>query len=134
MIKYIFILISGMLFSFGLVISNMINPNVVLNFLDIFGDWDPSLIFVMSAALLTSSIGYKIIFKQSSPLFDSKFHTPKIQNFDIKLISGSIIFGIGWGLSGYCPGPIIASLSYGKIEIIAFVLAMLCGFKVSQIL
>ena len=132
MIKYLLILLSGILFSFGLVISTMINPNVVLNFLDVFGTWDPSLIFVMLGALITVAIGFKVIFKQKMPFYEKRFHLPKKQNIDVKLISGAIIFGVGWGLSGYCPGPAIASISYGILEVFFFILAMLIGFKSSQ--
>lgn len=132
MIKYLLILLSGILFSFGLVISTMINPNVVLNFLDVFGTWDPSLIFVMLGALIMVAIGFKVIFKQKMPLYEKRFHLPKKQNIDVKLISGAIIFGVGWGLSGYCPGPAIASISYGILEVFLFILAMLIGFKISQ--
>jgi len=132
MLKYLSIILSGALFSFGLVISTMINPNVVLSFLDIFGTWDPSLIFVMFGALVTVAIGFKFIFKQKSPLYDKNFHLPTKHSIDVKLISGSIIFGVGWGLSGYCPGPVIASISYGTLEIFLFVLAMIIGFKCSQ--
>jgi uncharacterized membrane protein YedE/YeeE len=131
MIKYFLVLLSGILFSLGLVISTMINPNVVLNFLDVFGTWDPSLIFVMFGALITVVIGFKIIFKQQAPLYDKSFHLPKKQNLDVKLISGAIIFGVGWGLSGYCPGPAIANLAYGQSEILLFILAMIIGFKCS---
>ena len=132
MIKYLLILLSGILFSFGLVISTMINPDVVLNFLDVFGTWDPSLIFVMLGALITVAIGFKVIFKQKMPVYEKRFHLPKKQNIDVKLISGAIIFGVGWGLSGYCPGPAIASISYGILEVFLFILAMLIGFKSSQ--
>lgn len=132
MLKYLSILLSGILFGFGLVISTMINPNVVLNFLDIFGTWDPSLIFVMFGALITVALGFKFIFQQQTPLFDLKFHLPTNHSIDVKLISGAIIFGVGWGLSGYCPGPAIASISYGSFEVFVFILAMLIGFKSSQ--
>jgi len=134
MLKYLLVLLSGMIFSFGLVISTMVNPVVVLNFLDVFGTWDPSLIFVMFAALITVAIGFKVILKQQAPLFDKSFHLPKKQNIDAKLISGAIIFGVGWGLSGYCPGPAITNLAYGQFEIFIFILAMFIGFKCSQLL
>jgi len=112
----------------------MINPTVVLNFLDAFGTWDPALIFVMVGALLTVGIGFKVIFKNFTPIFDKKFHIPINNEIDTKLILGSIIFGIGWGLSGYCPGPAIASISYGQFNVFGFIVAMFVGFKVSQLL
>jgi len=131
--KLLLVLISGILFGLGLSFSNMINPTVVLNFLDVFGQWDPSLMFVMAGALITVGLGFKWIFKRKAPLFSDEFHLPKLKNIDQNLVSGAVIFGVGWGLAGYCPGPALASLAYGYMEPIIFCIAMFAGFKCSQL-
>ena len=131
--KLLLVLISGLLFGLGLSLSNMINPTVVLNFLDVFGQWDPSLMFVMGGALITVGIGFKWIFKREKPLFSEQFHLPTLMDIDQNLVSGAVIFGIGWGLAGYCPGPALASLAYGHMEPIIFCVAMFIGFKFSQL-
>jgi len=131
--KLFLVLCSGILFGLGLSISEMVNPTVVLNFLDVFGQWDPSLIFVMGGALITVSAGFHWIFKRQSPLFSEKFHLPKVKDIDSNLIIGAAIFGIGWGLAGYCPGPVIAGLAYAQLEGVLFCFAMFLGFKISQL-
>ena len=109
--KNLFALFSGVLFGFGLAISGMTDTAKVIGFLDLFGNWIPDLIFVMGAAVATTMIGFYFIFKyKSKPLFDTDFNLPLNQTLDRKLILGASIFGIGWGLYGYCPGPAIASL------------------------
>jgi len=131
--KLFLVLCSGILFGLGLSISEMVNPTVVLNFLDVFGQWDPSLIFVMGGALLTVAIGFRWIFIRQKPLFSEKFHLPTAKDIDKNLVVGSAIFGIGWGLAGYCPGPVIAGLAYLQFEPILFCFAMFIGFKISQL-
>ncbi len=127
--------ICGFIFSVGLAISGMLQPQNVLAFLDIFRSWNPSLAFVMVGAIITSAMGYLFIRKISKPLLNNKFHTPNKVYIDKKLIFGSIIFGIGWGLAGYCPGPAIASLGTATENILIYVFSMIIGivlFKASQ--
>ena len=123
----IFVLISGLLFGAGLTISGMVNPAKILNFLDVAGQFDATLIFVMGAGLIVTTIGYQLIFKRSKPLFDSQFHLPKSEIIDFKLVGGAALFGIGWGLSGFCPGPALASLVFGYQQSFIFVAAMIVG-------
>ena len=126
------ILISGLLFGAGVTISGMVNPMKILNFLDIFGPWDATLIFVMGAGLLVTILGYQIIFKRKAPLFATSFRLPTSQDIDAKLLGGAALFGLGWGLSGFCPGPAIASLVFGRTESITFVIAMAVGMIVTK--
>ena len=130
--KLILIFLSGSLFGFGLTISGMLDPSKVQAFLNITQNWDPSLAFVMIGGILTTSIGYYYILKSPSPLYDLNFHIPVIYHIDIKLISGSVLFGIGWGLGGLCPGPAVAILSYGFFPAINFMIAMLIGLFIGK--
>ena len=131
--KNISALICGFLFGLGLAISEMVNPAKVLGFLDITGNWDPSLIFVMAAGLAVTMLTFRFILKQPRPLFESQFHLPsQSKTIDRQLITGAAIFGIGWGLVGYCPGPAIASLAYGQTETVIFLVAMMAGLYVSR--
>jgi len=126
------IFISGLLFGTGLTISGMVNPMKILNFLDIFGPWDATLIFVMGTGLIVTLLGYQIILKRNAPLFASSFKLPTTQDIDAKLIGGAALFGLGWGLSGFCPGPAVASVVFGRAESIAFVIAMAAGMIVTK--
>ena len=123
----IFILLSGLLFGAGLTISGMVNPAKILNFLDLTGQFDATLIFVMVAGLIVTTIGYQLTFKRTKPFFDSKFHLPTSEIIDAKLIGGAAMFGLGWGLSGFCPGPAISSLVFGYQQSFIFVAAMIVG-------
>lgn len=116
---------AGGLFGAGLLVSQMTNPDKVLSFLDILGDWDPSLAFVMGAALLVTLIGYRFVLRRSTPLFEGRFRLPTRTDIDGRLIGGAALFGAGWGLAGLCPGPAMASLSFGGLSVIVFVVAML---------
>ena len=120
-------LLSGTLFGLGLAISGMANPAKVLNFFDIAGSFDPSLAFVMASALPVTFIGYRLILQHRSPLFADTFHLPTARNLDARLIGGSALFGLGWGLSGFCPGPAIASLVTLSAEPVIFIIAMCAG-------
>lgn len=122
--------VAGLLFGAGLAVSEMINPAKVLNFLDIFGHWDASLAFVMLGAVVTTAIGYRLAFRRERPLLEGDFMLPTRQDIDARLVAGSAIFGIGWGLGGYCPGPAIAGLAFGALETIVFVAAMAAGMIV----
>jgi uncharacterized protein len=126
------VLISGVLFGAGVTISGMVNPMKVLNFFDILGTWDPTLILVMGAGLLVALIGYQIIFKREAPLFAPSFQLPMSQDIDAKLLGGAALFGVGWGLSGFCPGPAVASLVFGRTESITFVTAMAAGMMLAK--
>lgn len=117
----------GLIFGCGLTISNMINPNKVQNFLDITGNWDPSLAFVMLSAVVVTWIGYKILKNKSHPVCADKFFLPTKKVIDAPLIAGSAIFGIGWGLAGYCPGPAITALGLGILDAVYFLIGMICS-------
>jgi len=118
---------AGMLFGAGLTLSGMSDPLKVLGFLDVSGDWIPDLALVMGGALLLSAAATPWILKRPAPRFASQFHVPTIRSIDQRLAIGAMLFGVGWGLSGYCPGPAIVSLLYGYQTTIIFCLAMITG-------
>lgn len=120
-------LLAGLLFGVGLSLSGMINPAKVIGFLDIAGAWDPSLAFVMLGAVGVTAIGYKVTLRRGAPLLEPGFSLPSRRDLDAPLLIGAALFGAGWGLAGYCPGPAIAGLGFAKIETVAFVAAMLVG-------
>lgn len=124
---YLIVLLAGLLFGIGLAISGMNDTQVVQGFLDVLGNWDPRLIFVMAAALLVTVLLFPYVLKQQKPVFDISFHLPKFVQIDRKLIIGSAMFGLGWGMVGYCPGPAIASISYGYWQTLVFIVSMLLG-------
>ena len=121
-------LIAGIIFGLGLALSQMINPNKVLNFLDVTGNWDPSLMFVMIGALLVTMISFHFIFKRKAPLLVEEFHLPTHKLINKPLLIGAALFGIGWGMSGYCPGPAVASLGLFSTEGLIMVLSIYAGF------
>ena len=127
-------LVSGIVFGVGLVISEMINPEKVLGFLDLFGNWDPSLAFVMIGALIVSSPLFHIIKNKEKPLFAEKFNYSNNKEVNNRLIVGSALFGAGWGLVGLCPGPAISSIALININSITFVFAMFFGFYLVKFL
>jgi len=120
-------LIAGLLFGAGLAISGLINPAKVIGFLDLAGNWDPSLAFVMLGGVAVTAIGYRAVLRRGQPMFEPSFSLPTRRDIDPPLLIGAGLFGIGWGVGGYCPGPALASLGYAHIETIAFVAAMLVG-------
>lgn len=120
-------LAAGLLFGFGLLISDMVNPARVQAFLDIFGAWDPTLAFVMIGAIGTSAIVWQIARSRKSALFGGQIPPMPSQPVDRQLLGGSALFGIGWGLVGICPGPAIVALSFGMWEVGVFILAMMAG-------
>lgn len=133
--KLIFSGLSGAVFGLGIAISGMANPAKVLNFFDIAGTWDPSLIFVMGGALITTAIGYLLVFRaRKQPVFDAKFHLPGNKTIDARLVAGSATFGIGWGIAGFCPGGAIPALGFGGVPVIAFVGAMVVGIVLARAL
>ena len=131
--KNIAALVSGLLFGLGLAVSQMVNPAKVIGFLDVAGRWDPSLAFVMVGAIGVGFVFFRIILKSPAPKFDPLFKVPDIKAIDRNLIVGSGIFGMGWGLVGFCPGPAISSLAYGRIEPVIFLAAMFIGFYVERV-
>jgi uncharacterized membrane protein YedE/YeeE len=120
-------LIAGLLFGAGLMISGMINPAKVIGFLDLAGDWDPSLAFVMAGGVVVTALGYAVVLRRERPIFEAAFSLPTRRDIDLPLLLGASIFGVGWGLAGYCPGPALASLTFGHRETFAFVAAMIVG-------
>lgn len=124
--------LAGMLFGLGLAISGMTDPARVLGFLDIAGAWDPTLIFVLGAAVGTTFVGYRSVFARGTPLFSTQFQLPTKQELDAKLLGGAALFGVGWGLSGYCPGPAIASMGGLTLPLLALLAAMVVGWWIAQ--
>ena len=126
-------LISGAIFGFGLTVSSMTNPAKVLGFLNLFGQWDPSLIFVMIGAIIVSSPFFFLFKSKEKPLFAQSFLIPEIKRIDAKLIIGSSLFGIGWGAVGLCPGPAISSLALLNNYSLAFIASMFLGFLLAKV-
>lgn len=127
-------LLAGVLFGLGLCVSRMADPAKVINFLDVAGNWDPSLMLVMAGALLVTMITFRFVLKRSSPLFDTHFRLPTVADIDVKLIAGASLFGIGWGMIGYCPGPAVTALGFGLTSPVIVVMAMITGFMVHRLL
>ena len=122
----------GIVFGTGIAISGMANPAKVLNFFDIAGTWDPSLALVMASALVVAAIGYRFVFKRPKPLFDARFHLPASRKIDMPLVLGSAVFGIGWGISGFCPGGAIPALGLSEPSAWIFVGSMLAGIAATR--
>jgi uncharacterized membrane protein YedE/YeeE len=125
-------LLSGVVFGLGLSLSQMINPDKVLGFLDISGSWDPSLALVMVGALTIAMPGFQWIRRQPKPLLDNEFHLTAKTQLDKPLLIGAALFGIGWGMTGYCPGPAFASLALGNQEALYMVLSIYAGFSAAS--
>ena len=126
-------LLAGMVFGSGIAISGMGNPAKVLNFFDPFGTWDPSLAFVMAGALLTAAIGYRLLFaRRAAPVYDSTFHLPTSTAIDAKLVGGSALFGVGWGIAGFCPGGAIPALGFAPWPTALFLIAMGGGILLAR--
>jgi len=126
-------LLSGLLFGIGLILSGMTNPSKVQNFLDVFGSWDPSLAFVMGGAILVTAPGYFFARKLGKPLFAVDFALPTKNDLDSKLLTGASLFGIGWGLGGFCPGPAITAFSGGATQTFVFLALMFVGIGGTKI-
>ena len=126
-------LIVGTMFGAGLALADMVNPSRVQAFLDVAGDWDPSLAFVMAAALVPSTLAYWLRRRMDRPLFSERFHVPETRSIDRRLLIGAALFGIGWGLAGFCPGPALASVVFGAWQPVLFVAAMLAGMIVHRV-
>jgi len=128
------VLFSGLIFGIGLSLAGMLDPTKVTSFLNILGKWDPSLGFVMLGGIIVTTFGYFFIFKRGKPLFEKDFDLPKKQKIDKSLIIGSALFGIGWGLAGLCPGPVIASLAFDPFGMFLFLLVMAIGLKFGNVI
>ena len=127
MLRILASLFCGVLFGLGLAVSQMINPAKVIGFLDVTGNWDPSLALVMLGAVSVMGVAQLLILRRSAPLLEPRFQLPRDTAIDTRLIAGSAVFGIGWGLSGFCPGPAIASIPLGDPKVLVFVLAIVAG-------
>lgn len=131
--KQIFALLSGLVFGTGLIVSGMADPAKVLNFLDIFGTWDPSLAFVMGGAIAVTAPGFAWLFRsRQTPYFDSTFRVPTRNDLEPKLLTGAAIFGVGWGLGGFCPGPALTALPLAASGTLIFVPFMLGGMWIAR--
>lgn len=121
----------GAIFAFGLVLAEMTQPRKIIGFLDVFGNWDPTLVFVLASAVGVYYITYQFVMKRKSPLLAPKFLVPTKTDLELKLIIGGLLFGVGWGISGLCPGPILTILGTGSTTVIILMVSMLLGFYIS---
>lgn len=131
--KLVMALVAGLLFGLGLIVSGMTNPAKVVGFLDLAGAWDPSLAFVLGGAVLVGAATYPHVVKRPKSLLQEVLRLPTATRIDSRLVIGSITFGIGWGLAGYCPGPALASLVQGGVQPTLFVLAMVAGMLLFEV-
>lgn len=122
----------GLVFGTGITLSGMANPAKVLNFFDIAGTWDPSLAFVLGGALIVTALGYRFVLRHDKPICEAKFHLPTSRKLDVPLLAGSAAFGIGWGISGFCPGGAIPALGLGEVSVWVFVVSMLTGIAAAR--
>lgn len=125
-------LFAGTLFGFGLSLAQMIDPAKVVNFLDVFGTWDPSLAFVMGGGLIVNAIATPLILRRRAPFFAEYFRLPAKTEIDSRIIIGGVVFGVGWGIAGYCPGPMLTSLSFADIGIVTMVVSYVVGTFVTK--
>lgn len=132
--KAVVALLTGALFGLGLAVSGMMNPAKVLGFLDFAGDWDPTLAFVMGGAVLVTASTFWLILRRSGPIFEKRFYLPEKQDLDAKLLGGAVLFGVGWGLVGLCPGPAIVALVAQAWPILAFIGAMALGMALHHVM
>jgi len=126
--------LAGLLFGLGLLLSGMADPAKVQNFLDVFGTWDPSLAFVMAGAVATTFIGYRVALRRPAPLLSPQFALPASEPIDRRLLLGSGLFGVGWGLTGFCPGPAVVSIPLLATGTMVFVPAMIGGIVLARAL
>ena len=127
-------LLAGLVFGLGLIISGMADPSKVLGFLDLAGNWDPSLAFVMGGALLVGSLAFPFAVKRPQSLLGEAMRLPTATKIDRRLVLGSLTFGVGWGLAGYCPGPALVSLAQGGAKPLLFFVAMIAGMLIFELL
>jgi uncharacterized protein len=124
---------TGAIFAAGLAISGMIKPSKIVGFLDIGGAWDASLAFVMLGAIAVHFIAYRVVMRRSAPLFDIKFHVPTRKDIDLRLVLGAALFGVGWALGGFCPGPGLVAVGGGSLNAVVFIVGMTIGMLVEQV-
>ncbi len=126
--------VAGLIFGVGLILAGMANPAKVLAFLDLAGNWDPSLALVMGGAIPVSAIGFYLVRYRATPLCGSSFQVPSNRQLDKRLVLGALGFGVGWGLAGFCPGPALVALGTGSLKAVVFVAAMLSGMLIFEAL
>jgi hypothetical protein len=132
--RTVYALAAGALFGLGLAVSQMTNPDKVLNFLDLSGRWDPSLALVMAGALAVSLPGYAWVRRRgAASACGDPLQLPTARRIDARLVAGSTLFGIGWGIAGYCPGPALANLAHGSLEAFVFVGALIAGAQLARL-
>lgn len=129
--KNVTALLAGLIFGFGLALSGMTDTNKVLGFLDITGAWQPALAFVMGSAVLVTLVGFRLTLRRPAPFLAPAFLLPRKHRVDAPLLAGAALFGIGWGVYGYCPGPALTSLIYGRPDTLYFVVAMIASMAIS---
>jgi uncharacterized membrane protein YedE/YeeE len=127
-------LASGALFGTGLAMSGMTDARRILGFLDVFGDFDPALLFVLGGAVITTAVLFRFVLRRGSPVLASTFHISNLRHIDRRLLGGAALFGCGWGLAGYCPGPVLAGLGVGSLEALWFVPAMIGGMLLHRLI
>ncbi|WP_373356279.1 DUF6691 family protein [Pseudoroseicyclus sp. CXY001] len=132
--RLVLLYLTGLVFGVGISISGMANPAKVLNFFDLAGAWDASLLLVMGGALVTTFIGYRLVFRRQAPLLAGGFDLPPRRPIDARLIGGSVVFGIGWGIAGFCPGASLPALGTGQWEVYAFTGALIAGIFIARAL
>ena len=132
--RYLSLYLTGLVFGTGISISGMANPAKVLNFFDIMGTWDPSLAFVMGGAVIVTFLGYRVVLKRPMPAMADRFHLPTAAAIDTRLLGGSAVFGIGWGIAGFCPGGALPALGTGAPAVFIFVGALLAGIVLTRVI
>jgi uncharacterized membrane protein YedE/YeeE len=130
---HLFAFASGLVFAVGLGLSGMVRPEKVIGFLDFAGDWDPALAFVMGGATVTFFLLFRVTRRIARPAFAPRFHLPTRRDVDRRLLAGAALFGVGWGIAGFCPGPALTSLATGDTTVWAFVAAMATGMMTYQL-
>ena len=132
--RIIMAFIAGLIFGLGLILSGMTNPSKVIGFLDLAGSWDPSLAFVMSGAIFVGVIAFRFAKVGQKSFLGDVMHLPTASQIDLRLVLGALVFGVGWGLAGYCPGPALTSIAQGGSKPLIFVAAMICGMAIFEII
>ena len=130
----VFAFISGLVFGIGLIVSGMANPAKVLGFLDLAGRWDPSLALVMAGAIAVGGMGFAFARRRRVTLLGTPMQLPTARDIDRRLVGGSLLFGVGWGLAGFCPGPAIVALGAGEMKALVFVVAMIAGMGIYELM
>ncbi len=130
--RYLSLYLTGLIFGVGIAISGMANPAKVLNFFDLAGTWDPSLAFVMGGAVIVTFLGYRFVLKRPMPVLEDRFHLPTSRVIDVRLLGGSAVFGIGWGIAGFCPGGALPAIGTGDASVFIFVGALLTGILLAR--